>query len=221
MKDISFDFTIKPKIRKKVSSELKERYNTFINNELNVFHEDEEFKSIIFNDDYKISNYGKVINTKRNNKILKPCLDNRGYLKVTLRVDYKRKDCFIHKLVSKYFVSNPNNYNITDHIDGNVLNNYYKNLRFTTVYENTNNPNTSYRIREGILKSDRGNHKEVILIDKDNNIIKEFRSIRQAAKYFNINPTYVANYLNNKILYNRQGNPYTIKHIKGYILKYK
>lgn len=221
MKDISFDFTIKPKIRKKVSSELKERYNTFINNELNVFHEDEEFKSIIFNDDYKISNYGKVINTKRNNKILKPCLDNRGYLKVTLRVDYKRKDCFIHKLVSKYFVSNPNNYNITDHIDGNVLNNYYKNLRFTTVYENTNNPNTSYRIREGILKSDRGNHKEVILIDKDNNIIKEFRSIRQAAKYFNINPTYVTNYLNNKILYNRQGNPYTIKHIKGYTLKYK
>ena len=73
-----------------------------------------------------VENLRWVINTKRNNKILKPCLDNRGYLKVTLRVDYKRKDCFIHKLVSKYFVSNPNNYNITDHIDGNVLNNYYK-----------------------------------------------------------------------------------------------
>lgn len=180
----------------------------------------EKWKILEENNIYSISNLGRIKNNITN-ILLHPDIHNKGYYRITIRIKGHKTTLFIHRLVAKYFVNNFSNYNVVDHIDGNKLNNVYTNLRWCSIKENTNNINTKDNIKIGILNSDKGNKRIVLLLDKNNNIVKEFRSAKQAAEYFNISRTYMSNYLNNRTLYNRQGNPYTIKNIKGYTLKYK
>lgn len=45
-------------------------------------------------------------------------------------------------LVALAFIPNPDNKQFVDHIDTNRLNNNVSNLRWTTISENANNPNT-------------------------------------------------------------------------------
>lgn len=46
--------------------------------------------------------------------------------------DYK----YIHRIVGEKFVPNPFNHPTIDHIDGNKLNNHYRNLEWVTYSEN-------------------------------------------------------------------------------------
>ena len=180
----------------------------------------EEWKILEENSMYSISNLGRIKNNNTN-ILLHPDIYNKGYYRTTIRINGHKTTLFIHRLVAKYFVKNVNRYNIVDHIDGNKLNNVYTNLRWCSIKDNTNNINTKNNIRKGMLNSNKGHKNAVLLLDNDKNIIKEFRSAKAAAEYFNISSTYMYNYLNNKTLYNRRGNPYKIKHIKGNILIYK
>lgn len=180
----------------------------------------EEWKVLEENSIYSISNFGRVKNNNTN-ILLHPDIYNKGYYRITIKINNHKTTLFIHRLVAKYFVENTNSYNTVDHIDGNKLNNVYTNLKWCSIKENTNNPNTKSNILKGILNSNKGNKNAVLLLDDNKNIIKEFRSAKQAAEYFNINGTYMSNYLNNKTLYNRRGNPYKIKNIKGHTLIYK
>ena len=180
----------------------------------------EEWKILEENSMYSISNFGRVKNNNTN-ILLHPDIYNKGYYRITIKVNNHKTTLFIHRLVAKYFIENNNGYNTIDHIDGNKLNNVYTNLRWCSIKENTNNPNTKDNIRKGILSSNKGNKNVVLLLDDNRNVVKEFRSAKEAAEYFNISRTYMSNYLNNKTLYNRQGNPYKIKNIKGHTLIYK
>lgn len=93
---------------------------------------------------YKISNYGKVksldriIKNKNNiirklkGKILKNQLDTHGYNIVFFG---RRKSKYIHILVAESFIGKRTKTCI-DHIDGNKLNNYYKNLEYVSKKEN-------------------------------------------------------------------------------------
>lgn len=193
-------------------------YKDYINNYYNLNATNEIWKVIQENTDYEISNYGRV--RSKNNGLLKPMLNNKGYLRVTIFVwEYgSRKDRFIHRLVAEYFCTNPDkiNYNIVDHIDGNIFNNHYSNIRWCDVNINTNNPNTKNRIVEGIYKSTKGNFNKVYMIDDNNNIINEYRSAKQATESIGCSRTYMTHYLNKTILKNQKGVRYTIKHVKGH-----
>lgn len=69
-------------------------------------------------------------------KILKPWLNNSGYLMVSLRIDGETIRKTVHSLIAKTFLGKrPKGYDI-DHIDGNKTNNSLENLEYITRNEN-------------------------------------------------------------------------------------
>lgn len=101
-----------------------------------------------FGDKYYVSNFGNVKSdggtitlrngskVKRKIQLLKQVISNWGYQRVTLQINGYRKHERVHRLVAKAFVSNPDNKEQVNHIDGNKLNNHYTNLEWVTNSEN-------------------------------------------------------------------------------------
>lgn len=85
---------------------------------------------------YLITDSGRVIN-KYTNRELIGSYDKDGYRKVSLQVAGKQRSATVHRLVALHFVSNPHNYPVIDHLDGNKQNNHATNLEWVTVQENT------------------------------------------------------------------------------------
>jgi hypothetical protein len=99
---------------------------------------------------YVISNLGRVASLNRvsvdkngrnvayRGKMLTPCPNSRGYLRVQLKRDGICRSYFIHRLVALHFVENPlpAEYTIVNHIDSDHLNNKAENLEWTTIYGN-------------------------------------------------------------------------------------
>lgn len=102
---------------------------------------------------YFISNYGRV--KGRSGKIIKSYLNKRvGYYMICIHLNgraSKSKCLKIHRLVAKAFVSNPNNYSVVNHIDGNKQNNYFKNLEWCTTSENL-----KHAFKIGLSKAKQG-----------------------------------------------------------------
>lgn len=91
---------------------------------------------------YQISNCGRVKSLgndkNRKEKILKPTKNNKGYLKVGLCKEGKRKMCLVHRLVAITFIDNPNNFTEINHKDENITNNCVNNLEWCTHFYNVN-----------------------------------------------------------------------------------
>lgn len=86
---------------------------------------------------YQISNHGNVKSIRyrktKAESILTPELTKKGYLRVSLG---KNKRFTIHRLVCTHFISNPNGYEIINHIDGVKTNNVPANLEWCTQSHN-------------------------------------------------------------------------------------
>lgn len=76
---------------------------------------------------YEVSNLGRI---KRNGEIIEPI--NKGYPHIG--------GFYVHQLVAKLFIPNPENKPCIDHIDTNICNNRVDNLRWVTPAENLKNP---------------------------------------------------------------------------------
>ena len=77
------------------------------------------------------------------------CKQNAKYLRVSLvdSFDNVRRSIKVHRLVYMTFVGDiPQGYQI-DHIDGDASNNNLENLRCVTPRENSNNPNTVWKLK--------------------------------------------------------------------------
>lgn len=94
--------------------------------------------SPIFPDKYWVSNYGSVI-TKKTKYRRSPSENKDGYLYVRLYSDGKAKYMLVHRLVALAFVDNPNpeEYAVTNHINGDKKDNFYRNLEWCDVGHNT------------------------------------------------------------------------------------
>lgn len=108
----------------------------------------EEWKAIDGFENYEISNFGRIKNNKTGN-ILSQTLNNKGYLKISLRNSTEHKTFLIHRLVSLYFLDEPSQELqeaarqtkdkkvLVNHKDGNKLNNSIDNLEWTDHSKNS------------------------------------------------------------------------------------
>ena len=120
-----------------------------------------------------------------------------GYLQVYL--SGIRIPQFVHRLVAKAFIPNPENKLTVDHINGNKLDNRVENLRWVTQKENRNNPNTKWKGRR-IWTDIQGFNP------KTNHRTPVFKNYGEATNWVTpegkkIRPGSLVNYLNKKITY--------------------
>jgi len=138
----------------------------------------EEWREIE-NENYEVSNLGRVRSLDKlvngyggkklkKGKVLKSSLGSSGYLLVNLSVSKN-----IHRLVAEAFVKGDVNLTV-NHIDGNKLNNNYSNLEWITHREQN-----LHAIEFNLCN--HGSKVKVIEMMKDNIVIAEYRSMREAA----------------------------------------
>lgn len=146
--------------------------------------EKEIFKDIIgYEGMYKIGSKGTCLTFRRNKAgaILKPVKCTNGYLEYQLTYKGVRKVFLAHRLVALHFIPNPDNLPEVNHLDENIVNNDYKNLRWCTSKENAN-----YGTRNERCKKNNPQLKPVIQFDKDLNYIKTWDCLSDAAREYNV-----------------------------------
>ena len=159
---------------------------------------------------YQVSNLGRIkrilfINnkiTKKQEKILKLQINKRNRIYVCLYKNNNRKNCLVHRLVAKAFISNPNNYPEINHIDGNSTNNNINNLEWCTAKYNMKH---AYENNLSHLKKYNEKHKKAIMRDDG----KKYTSSYEAAEDLNVSVCSIRDVLKNRT-----------KKCKGYKFKY-
>lgn len=79
---------------------------------------------------YEVSDKGRIRSNSRNNTKLKLQKAHNGYYFVRLTIRGQLKKYFIHRLVAKAFLPNPDNKKFVTHIDGDLANNCVENLQW-------------------------------------------------------------------------------------------
>ena len=109
----------------------------------------EEWKPIKDFPEYEVSNLGRVkslnYNHTKKENILKHGVCSRGYPRVVLSYNNKKRYVQVHRLVAETFLPRPDNSTQVDHIDRNPLNNNLSNLRWVSCQENLLNRNNFFR----------------------------------------------------------------------------
>ena len=134
----------------------------------------ETFVKIVGFENYEVSNLGRVRNIK-SGRILKPKLNKYGYLIHGLYKNNKQKYLFLHRIIATAFIDNPEGKPCVNHIDENKLNNDLSNLEWCTVRENNVYGTRIKRVAEKLFK-------KVIQLDLNDNVLNEFKSMKQAAQ---------------------------------------
>ena len=95
----------------------------------------EIFRPIEGYDNYQVTSWGRVFDQSKG-KFVNQEVHHKGYLRVDLFKDGKRKHYKVHRLVAEAFIPNPENKPQVNHIDGNNQNNSVTNLEWVTNEEN-------------------------------------------------------------------------------------
>ena len=126
---------------------------------------------------YEVSNLGRIKSLQKD-IILKNRLSKRGYYLVSLYKNGKSTTKWVHRLVAKAFISNPDNLPQINHKDENSLNNCADNLEWCTTKYSNNYGSHNSKLRKA-LKGKAGRHgKTVHCVDLDT----IYKSITEAEK---------------------------------------
>ena len=122
---------------------------------------------------YQVSNLGRIKNykTKKIRKIIYKSNDNYG--RVILSKNGKIKGEYIHRLVAKAFLENPNNYKEINHKDENPTNNNLMNLEWCDRKYNNLYGKRIKKVKEKLSKP-------INQYDLQGNFIKKWGSISSA-----------------------------------------
>lgn len=102
--------------------------------------EDEEWKYVYGENDYMVSNKGRIFSTIKK-VLIKPTYNNKGYLIWTTK---NNKCHLVHRDVALAFIPNPDNKEQVNHIDGDKENNDVNNLEWSTPKENVQHAISNY-----------------------------------------------------------------------------
>lgn len=151
----------------------------------------EEFKDIKgFEGLYMIGSCGNVFSLL-SNKILKPCKNNRGYLKVGLYKERKIYKFTLHRLVAMAFIPNPNNLPQINHKDEDKTNNCIFNLEWCDNEYNMNYGTRNKRLSQ-IMKGNTNQIKRPVeQYTINGEYIKKYDSLKEAEKETNIDATHI------------------------------
>lgn len=162
----------------------------------------------------EVSNKGRVIIKERifenkGRKCFKPThlatvsKTKSGYSTITLHIGKKTKRLFIHRLVAKAFISNPNNYDSVNHKDENKSNNILENLEWCTHEYNNNYGTRNKRIsiaNKGKFTPKMQDHLNkvkncmkvpIAQFDENGLFIQTYESISEAERKLNIHLGYI------------------------------
>lgn len=142
---------------------------------------EEIFKKIENNENYSVSNLGRV-RDDITGRFLKGTLHNKGYTQISL----DGKHYLIHRLVAIAFILNPDNKSCIDHINSIKIDNRIDNIRWATGTEN----NQNQKIRKDNTSGTKGvywNKRDKkwiaqIYIDKKKVNLGSFDNIEDAIK---------------------------------------
>jgi hypothetical protein len=132
-----------------------------------------EWKIIEERPNYSISDSGEVRNNKTG-RILKPHKGTSGYYQIML--GRKTTPLYVHRLVAKAFLENPNQLPQVDHKNGIKTDNRVKNLRWVSVSDNCWSFGYIGRVENRKKKIKATNGIETIY----------FNSRNEAAQHFNL-----------------------------------
>ena len=134
---------------------------------------------------YKLSNYGKIINEKTGN-LLKAQLNQKGYQVIRVTINREKRTFRIHRLVAKYFVPNPDKKVQVNHIDGNKLNNRYDNLEWCSNVENVHHA-IKTGLWENVIKGSKAENerrkRKVVAKNIFTSEVLRFNSISEAERF--------------------------------------
>lgn len=126
----------------------------------------EIWKAIDFCKGYEVSTFGNVRNINTN-KTLKQNYMEKGYKRVALFCNGKRKWLLVHRLVAQTFIDNPENKLEVNHINFIKDDNRVENLEWVTRKENVKHTCTN----------DRDYRFKVMRINPNDNSVKYYKSI--------------------------------------------
>lgn len=144
--------------------------------------ENEIWKDIVdFENRYEISNCGRVRKKLNGEFINGHMFQNYQKLVLSKGTIKSRKSFYIHQLVAKHFIDNPNNYKIVKYIDNNKINNIVTNLKWI-----------SYPYKSKIK------YKNNFAIDEENEIWKDMKNYEE--RYQSSNLGRIKNKITNMII---------------------
>ena len=153
-----------------------------------------------YDGDYQESNYGRTKSLKFGKaKILRPLMNQQGYLFVILYKNNEPQPFRINRLVAKYFIPNPNNLPVINHKDGIKFNNYFENLERCTDIQNK-----QHAFKTGLQKSG-ADHRDSKLTEENVRFIGKYHipydkkfGVAALAEKFNVHPKIIWNVVNFK-----------------------
>jgi len=136
-----------------------------------------EWRDIEGFDMYEVNAQGQV---RRKAQILKPGSIPTGLLTVALcRGKGKPTSLYVHRLVAKAFLDNPDNKPLVNHKNGNPKDNNLDNLEWNTYSENnTHGYRSNGRRTPGELR--------VVAVDENGELVMSFRSGADAARLMGV-----------------------------------
>lgn len=122
---------------------------------------------------YLCAKSGKIYSKKSGElRLLKQWVNKKRYVTVTMVSDLKIKSkIYVHIVVAKTWITNPDDHPTVDHLDSNPENNHVSNLEWCSYKEQS--------IRSAKNRKIKG--RKVYQTNMDGTLIKEFSSIKEAA----------------------------------------